>query len=79
MANFIGDLHRLTEDQRIMLIGTRAMTGQVVGFIVEDNEKADRYMRKLIDRFPLLHEKERGPFAGGTVFVQCTRRPETLS
>jgi len=45
------DLADLPEDKRIAIIGDVASGGLVVGFVVEDAEKADRYVKKLLERF----------------------------
>lgn len=55
------DVADMPEDQRILVIGNMAMAGKVVAFIVEDDEKADRYMRKLREKFPKLVEVDRLP------------------
>jgi hypothetical protein len=41
------DLADLPEDERITAIAAAAVAGNVVGFVVEDDAKADRYTRKL--------------------------------
>ena len=53
------DLYNLPEDERIQAIAATAAAGNIVGFIVETDEKADRYCAKLkafpvrvIDRSP---------------------------
>lgn len=53
------DLADLPEDDRIKAIAATAAHGHVVGFVVEDDAKADRYITKLkrynvrvIDRMP---------------------------
>ncbi len=53
------DIADLGEDDRIVTIGNMAMTGKVVAFIVEDDEKADRYLGKLRAKFPRVTEVER--------------------
>lgn len=61
------DLARLPEDMRIRVLGLSVMPKsaddppQTNCFIVESNERADRYERKLKDRFPGLRIIERGP------------------
>lgn len=55
------DIADLQEDERITVIGNMAMTGKVVAFIVEDDEKADRYLHKLREKFPKVVEVERLP------------------
>lgn len=67
------DLADLPEDDRITAIGTAATAGDLVGFFVDDDEKADRYLRKLTERFPLVRVVSRGgpnDFLKGTVFVR---------
>jgi hypothetical protein len=54
------DLGELPEDERIALIGETAREC-VIGFIVETNAKADRYVRKLLERFPAVRLVGRGP------------------
>lgn len=56
------DCHALTEDQRIELIAKAAVAGQIVNFIVEDHEKADRYVSKLVVKYPVkVFERFNGP------------------
>lgn len=70
------DVAHLTEDSRIQAIGRKAMEdGLVVGFIVETNEKADRYMAKLNTKFPGIVEEKRFPVAGAL----CVRVKSSLS
>lgn len=54
------DLADRDEDSRIKVIGDLAMTGKVVAFVVdvkgEDGfENADRYVKKLMAKYPKLH------------------------
>lgn len=62
------DLHRLTEDQRIDMIGhTVTEHGKTVAVCVDDVPgKADRYSRKVLDRYPGVVELDRfrGPTPG---------------
>jgi hypothetical protein len=59
------DLHSLTEDQRIDMIGELVMKhNQSSAFVVEDKEKADRYMTKLKAKYPGIVELLRFPLAG---------------
>ncbi len=54
------DLGDLEENQRIDIIGKTAMEGKIIGFVVEaDGEKADRYISKLLAKFPGLKVYER--------------------
>jgi hypothetical protein len=56
------------EDTRIDIIGHQAIDHKlIVGFVVEaDGQKADRYIRKLREKFPMIRviDKRRGPVAG---------------
>jgi hypothetical protein len=59
--------HLLDEDTRIDLIGKHAMAGQKIGFHVDDEPgKADRYIKKLLTKFPELKIEHRfkGPTPG---------------
>lgn len=53
------DMGDFAEDDRITAIGQAAMKGNLVGFIVEDDEKADRYVKKLRAQFPLVSVVDR--------------------
>lgn len=47
------DIADLEEDRRIEIIGGMAMAGKTVAFITDSDEgKADRYIKKLTERFP---------------------------
>ena len=66
MTQFV-DLHNLSEDARIEMIGHRAVDHKErVAFVVEDDEKADRYVAKLKAKFPSVSVVERfaGPVPG---------------
>ena len=67
------DLADHDEDERIRQIGEKAMKERlVVGFITDDEpDKADRYIRKLQDRFPGIRviARGKGPVAE-TVWVK---------
>ena len=68
------DLYEYEEDDRIKLIGEFVMNGPkssgdkpiMVAFIVEDHEKAERYIRKLEEKFPGIRIIDRldGPVQG---------------
>lgn len=72
------DLHRMSEPERIDVIGNRALLaiGTEIKFCVDDdtNEpgKADRYVKKLKERFPSIVEVRRGPFTPGSTLVVVT-------
>lgn len=53
------DLADLPENDRIKAIGNLAMKGEVVGFVVETEGKANRYLKKLRRWFPKVVEIER--------------------
>lgn len=70
------DAYNLTEDQRIVAIGTAAAGGKDIAFIVEqDGEKADRYIKKLKEKYPDLEVTFRGngPILGVET-VKVTRK-----
>ncbi len=68
------DLGDLREDQRVQQIGHQAMAhDKKVAFVVETNDKADRYMRKLQTRFPGIVEISRGRLAEGLVYVKVEK------
>ena len=79
MTKAFADLESLPEDDRIDVIGNTTMTcGNpfatepfIVGFIVESEEKADRYIEKLKKKFPeiVIIGKGAGPVKG-TVAVR---------
>lgn len=60
------DLADLPENKRIQIIGERAMKGEVIAFVVEDDRKADRYLKKIANRFPKIVQLARvpGPIEG---------------
>lgn len=61
------DLHALAEDDRIGVIGREAMaSGKRVAFVTDaDPGKADRYVAKLLKRFPglMVVARSTGPVA----------------
>ena len=64
------DLADLPEDDRIDIIGRSAET-TVVGFFVDDDKKADRYIAKLLKRFAVrLIERKANVLVKDTVFVR---------
>lgn len=64
------DLADFPEDDRIVAIGKVAEGGKVVAFIVENEAKADRYIRKVLLDFNVkVLERGRGPVEG-TVYVK---------
>lgn len=71
------DLADIPEDERIEAIGRTAEHRHSVAFIVEDNEKADRYIAKLTSRFRVeVTGRGDGPVPG-TVFVKIERRSDS--
>lgn len=64
------DLADLPEDTRIDIIGQTASGGALVGFVVDDDEKADRYIKKLSERFKVrIIDRGAGPVAN-TILVR---------
>jgi hypothetical protein len=71
------DLADLPEDERIRIIGQTAEQGQRVGFFVDDDEKADHYIDKLLRGFRVqVVERKSDLLVKGTVFVAVDRRAE---
>lgn len=68
MAEGYSDLADLPEDERIRIVGeTVTLHGKTVGLCVDDTPgKADRYKRKLRERFPgvVILDTKRGPVKG---------------
>lgn len=59
---YFSDIANMTENDRIRVIGLNAVNGRkIVGFVVEDREKADRYVQKLLKRFPGIEVVEITP------------------
>ncbi len=66
------------EDVRINVIGKSAMNGRKVGFIVDDIPgKADRYIRKLTQRFPEIKVTARGKGPVPKTIAVCVERMNT--
>lgn len=62
------DLADLPEDERIRIIYETAQT-QIVGFFVDDDTKADRYIQALGDRVRVI-ERKSDVLVKGTVFIK---------
>lgn len=59
------DLKNLSEDERITLIGRAATVHKkIIGVIVDDQKKADRYIKKLTAQFPDIEIISQFPLAG---------------
>jgi hypothetical protein len=72
------DLHKISEDDRIALIGSAAMS-KVVGVMVdaEPADKAPRYVKKVLERFPGVQHIDTGPGpTAGIVLVRFGPRLE---
>ena len=68
------DLADRPEDERIAIIGKTA-TEHTVGFFVDDNEKADRYVAKLLKGWAVrVIERRENLLVKGTVFVKVGPR-----
>lgn len=72
------DLADLPEDDRIAIIGrTTEESIKPVGFFVDDDAKADRYIEKLTKRFKVeLVERYHDVLVKGSVFIKLRRRPD---
>jgi hypothetical protein len=62
------DIADLPEDERIRIIAETA-AHSIVGFFVDDDAKADRYIKKLGDRVRVI-ERKSDVLVNGTVFVK---------
>jgi hypothetical protein len=62
------DLADLPEDERIAIIVRTASAGNVVGVVVDDDQAADRYIRKLNARVRVI-DRQAGPVKG-TVLIR---------
>lgn len=71
------DLADLPEDDRIERIGRAAERGQRVAFIVEDDLKANRYIKKLIERFNVEVDKRFDGPVKNTISIIVVKR-ETI-
>ena len=70
------DLSSLPEDERITIIGNAVMQGNSVAVPVDEEgpdgfEKADRYVKKLLEQFPLIEfvSKGKGPVKDVVTFT----------
>jgi hypothetical protein len=74
------DLHRLDEDARIDAIGHMVTAhNKRVAFMVDDvPEKADRYVRKLLAKFPAImcEGPMKGPTPGSLTIIASVRLVE---
>lgn len=68
------DLADLPEDERIAIIGRTAEGGKRVAFVVEDDEKANRYIEKLTKRFHVSVVKRLSGPVKDTVSIIVTKR-----
>ncbi len=51
MKPVYADLHDLPEDEHVAIIGAQVQAGKCVAFFTDNDAKADRYIRKLAERF----------------------------
>lgn len=80
MMPVFADLADLEEDKRIEMIGdsvmktprTSADKPVMNAFVVDDDAKADRYIKKLQDKFPGIRiiDRSDGPIKGRSVTVR---------
>lgn len=73
------DLHRLSEDERIAVIGEFCLANPArrVAVPTDDEQgKAERYKRKLEERYPQLRVELAGPLMKGVVLLRVTCMPE---
>lgn len=84
----VGGPDGLPEEARIIAIGNQAMLGQIVGVLldtcsldiqgneVDDPGKIDRYIEKVLERYPKLEVTFRGPYykEGSVVLVKFEKK-----
>lgn len=66
------DLHALSEDDRIRMVGEHASAGNKVAFVVDNDEAADRYTQKIMQRYPVIITM-RAKDAMGFVWLRAER------
>lgn len=75
------DLFALSEDDRIQMIGEKAMSSSgIIGFVTDaDDGKAERYLLKLFVAFPDLElvDKALGPVSN-TVLCRVRKKPKLM-
>ena len=57
----------MNEREQITAIGNSARGGALVGFFVDDDAKADRYIAKLRAQFPAIVIVDRRPLLGAVL------------
>jgi hypothetical protein len=57
----------VTEREQIDAIGHSARGGKLIGFFVDDDAKADRYIAQLLALFPTLTIVDRRPLFGAVL------------
>lgn len=73
------DLHSMPEDDRIALIG-KIVTEQkkVIGVALEDDKKKiERYITKMLTRWPGLVVESKTKLTPGTVLIRVGPKPES--
>lgn len=73
MSPAYADLANLPEATRIAVIRSYLAAGKTVAFIVDNDEKADRYLRQLEDTGAQILDRGPGPVRS-TIFVKLGPR-----
>ncbi len=72
----VGGPKGLPEDQRITMIGNRAMLGEKIGVLIDGESespgKVDRYIEKVLKRFPDVEVTFRGPYTKDHMIIAVT-------
>lgn len=68
------DIHALSEDDRVRMVGETASRGQRVGFVVDNDAAADRYTEKIMQRYPSVIITWRAN-SNGCVWLKAERKP----
>lgn len=74
------DLADQSEDDRIAIIGKYVTErGMTVGIAIDDDKKkVERYVAKILSRFPAVEVLSRTPLLSGTVLVRVGPKPKAL-
>lgn len=68
--NGFADLADLPEDERIAIIARTAAAGNIVGVFIDDDATADRYIDKLVQRYPVRIVDRKPGGIGSTVLLR---------
>lgn len=52
-----------SSDENIQTVGDKAMAGNLVGLVFDNERKLDRFLKKLVEKFPKVVIVDRRPMA----------------